>query len=70
MILSPATLKPTGAWVDEQAQAFVEQARSQGLQVAKICRDRDSVFSKTLDAAEKSKRVAVVADRLGRIESS
>jgi putative transposase len=51
-------LQPFGK-VEEQAQAFVEQARSQGLKVAKICRDRDSVYSKTFDNAMKSKRVEI-----------
>lgn len=60
VVLSPATLKPTGAWVEEQAKAFVDKARSEGLKVTKICRDRDSTFSKTFDKAINCKRAEVV----------
>jgi putative transposase len=60
VVLSPSTFKPTGEWVKEQAKTFVDMARSQGLKVAKICRDRDSTFSKTFDKAIKTKRVAAV----------
>jgi putative transposase len=60
VVLSPSTFKPSGEWVEQQAKAFVDEARSQGLKVAKICRDRDSTFSKTFDKAIRSKRVQAV----------
>jgi putative transposase len=60
VVLSPSTFTPTGEWVEVQAKAFVDEARTQGLKVAKICRDRDSTFSKTFDKAIKAKRVAEV----------
>ena len=59
MILSPSTFKPDAVWVEEQSKRFVDQARAQGLKVAKICRDRDHLFTKTFDRAVKSKRVEV-----------
>lgn len=60
VILSPATLKPDAAWIVQQAEAFVEQARSDGLAVAQLMRDRDGAFSKSFDEALRRKRVKVL----------
>jgi putative transposase len=59
VVLSPSTFKPTGEWVEENVKAIVDQAREQGLKVGQVCRDRDSVYTKTFDKALKSKRVEV-----------
>jgi putative transposase len=60
VILSPSTFKPTGECVEENVKAIVDQAREQGLKVGQVCRDRDSVYTKTFDKALKSKRVETV----------
>src|SRR5690606_16923704 len=49
VILSPATFHPDEAWVVAQANAFVTQARGQGLRVRTIQRDRDTKFTATFD---------------------
>jgi putative transposase len=59
VVLSPSTFKPSGEWVEENVKAIVDQARDQGLKVGQVCRDRDSVYTKTFDKALKSKRVEV-----------
>jgi putative transposase len=60
VIVSPATLHPIEAWVIEQAESFVKQARAQGLPVAKVQRDRDTKFTRQFDAALKRSHVRVV----------
>jgi putative transposase len=59
VILSPATLYPNEAWVTEQADSFVNQARSQGLRVRYTQRDRDGKFA-GFDSTLKRKRVKVL----------
>lgn len=59
VILSSATLHPNENWVVEQAEAFVRQARAQGLRVSHVQRDRDGKFA-GFDAAIKRKRVKVL----------
>ena len=60
VILSPATYRTDSAWVAKQAEAFVEQARADGLPVGRLMRDRDSAFSKVFDAVVRRRRVRVV----------
>ena len=60
VILSPATYKPDAEWVEEQAEAFVEQARGAGLPVARLMRDNDSSFSTVFDEALRRKHVKIV----------
>jgi putative transposase len=60
VILSPATLHPDEQWVTAQAEAFVSQARSDGLPVAYVIHDRDSKFTKSFDQALKRKRSKTV----------
>lgn len=59
VILSPATRNPDEAWVKQQANSFVEQARAQGLRVSYVQRDRDGKFA-GFDAALKCQRVNVL----------
>jgi putative transposase len=60
VILSPATFKPDAAWVKEQAETFVGQARADGLPVARLKRDRDGAFSHAFDEALRRRRVRVM----------
>lgn len=60
VVLSPATLHPEETWVVTQAEAFVQQARSQGLPVSYVQRDRDSKFTKSFDAKLKSHSVKTI----------
>jgi putative transposase len=60
VILSPATFRADGAWIEEQAEAFVQQARAEGLPVARLMRDRDSAFSQGFDAALCRRRVKIL----------
>jgi putative transposase len=59
VVLSPATFHPDEAWVVEQSERFVEQARGQKLRVATMQRDRDSKFTKAMDQSLRSQHVKV-----------
>jgi putative transposase len=59
VILSPATFRPNEAWVQEQAESFVDQARAQGLKPEIAQHDRDTKFSKAVDRTLRRKRVVV-----------
>jgi len=56
VIHSPATFHPNEAWVTSQTETIVEQARSQGLRVRYVQRDRDGKYA-GFDAVLKRKRV-------------
>lgn len=60
VVLSPATYKPDAQWVAEQAEKFVQQARGDGLPVARLMRDCDSAFSQPFDQALRRRRVKIV----------
>jgi len=60
VILSPATYKPDAEWVEQQAEAFVEQARGEDLPVARLIRDNDGSFSTVFDEALRRKHVKIV----------
>src|SRR4051812_35779955 len=60
VILSPTTFAADAAWVQTQADTFVEQARGEGLPVAKLMHDRDTAFSKVFDNALRRRRVKIV----------
>jgi putative transposase len=60
VILSPATLHPDEAWVVNQAESFVCQARERGLPVQHVQRDRDTKFTRSFDRKLKSHRVKAV----------
>jgi putative transposase len=59
VILLPATYKPDAEWVEAQAEAFVDQARGEGLPVARLMRDNDGAFSTVFDEALRRKHVTV-----------
>lgn len=69
VILSPATFKPDAAWVSEQAETFVEQARADGLPVARLMRDRDGAFSQAFDEALRRQRVRVLPAPRAKLSS-
>lgn len=50
---SPCTFQPNIAWMKQQAAAFLDHARSQGLRVDIINRDRDGKFMAEFDAVLK-----------------
>ncbi|MDA7978113.1 MAG: integrase core domain-containing protein [Pirellulales bacterium] len=60
VILSPATFKHDAAWAEVQANVFVNQARADGLRVARIMHDRDKMFSIAFDATLNRKRVKIL----------
>jgi putative transposase len=60
VIATPATLHSDESWVVAQAEAFVTQAREQGLPVTLVQRDRDTKFAKSFDAKLKSQRVKAI----------
>ncbi len=60
VVLSPATFHPNESWVTEQAEAFVKQARSNGLPIRYVQRDRDGKFAADFDATLKRARIKVV----------
>ena len=68
VILSPATYKPNAEWVEDQAEAFVEQARGEGLPVARLMRDRDSAFSRAFDDALRRQTRESAQDPVPRAE--
>jgi len=53
--VTPCTLKPTSAWVKEQAEAFIQHTKDQQISTATVLHDRDAnyrqVFDETLRAA-------------------
>jgi putative transposase len=49
--ISPCTLHPTTAWVEEQAKAFTGQAKQDGLKVELVTRDRDRNYRREFDQA-------------------
>jgi putative transposase len=59
VILSPATYQPTAEWVETQAEAFVEQARGEGLPVSILMRDNDGMFRNDFDEVLRRKHVRV-----------
>ncbi len=60
MILSPAAYRPNAAWVEAQANMFVDRARADGLRVTRVMHDRDSMFSSAFDDALKGRRVKIL----------
>ena len=59
-VLTPATSNPNEAWVVQQSEAFVKQARADGLRVRYVQRDRDGKFGDAFDAALRKVRVKAV----------
>lgn len=59
--LSSATFHPNESWMTSQAESIVEQARSKGLRVRYVQRDRDGKYAGT-DAVLKRKRVKALKE--------
>ena len=59
VIVSPATLHPNEEWIVAQSESFVRQARTRGLPVGRVQRDRDTKFTRTFDAACQHRHVRV-----------
>jgi putative transposase len=64
--ISPATRNPTEVWVEEQARAFIECAKADGLKVDLVTRDNDQIYKKGFDrvmekAGIRAKRLALRA---------
>jgi putative transposase len=49
VFLSPATLKPDGAWMAAQAQAFLEHIKAEGLPAKVLTHDRDAKFTEVFE---------------------
>lgn len=47
--VGPCTKKPTGAWVKQQVDSFLEHAGSEGPRVAHVSRDRDKKYRNNFD---------------------
>ena len=60
VVLSPATFHPDAAWVARQAEVFVKRARTDGLRIRYVQRDRDGKFGDAFDATLRKLRVKTV----------
>ncbi|MEX0936956.1 MAG: integrase core domain-containing protein [Pirellulales bacterium] len=60
VILSPTTYQPNAEWIEAQAESFVDQAREEGLPVARLMRDRDGAFTQVFDDALRRRHVKVL----------
>jgi putative transposase len=60
VIFSPATFHPHDQWVQAQVEAFVKQARNEGMRVRHLQHDRDTKFTADLDRALRRQRVQPV----------
>lgn len=49
--IAPSTFHPNEQWVTEQAEAFLEHAKSKGIKVQTLMRDRDTKYQAPFDAA-------------------
>src|SRR5262245_64704405 len=59
VFVTPATEHPTAAWVQEQAEAFVDSLPAAGLQAKIIFHDRDTKFGRAFDDTLRAKSIAV-----------
>lgn len=57
--ISPCTKKPTAAWVERQAEAFLQHAKQERLPVEQVSRDRDSLYRQNFDQVMKDHQVSV-----------
>jgi putative transposase len=58
--VSPSTLNPTTAWVEEQARAFTKHAEGNALKVGLVTRDRDRNYRQAFDNALRAKGADVM----------
>lgn len=49
--IAPSTFRPNEAWVTEQAEVFLKHAKSEGIEVQMLMRDRDTKYQAPFDAA-------------------
>jgi putative transposase len=59
--VSPCSFKPDAKWMKQQAEAFLDHARSRGLRVDIVNRDRDGKFSADFDAVLRNSGCRVIA---------
>lgn len=59
--VSPCTFQPNADWMKQQATAFLDHARSQGLRVDIVNRDRDGKFVADFDAVLRDAGCRVIA---------
>ena len=57
--VSPCTAKPTAAWVEQQAQTFLEHAKQENLPVNLVSRDHDVLYRKGFDECLEKQGVAI-----------
>jgi transposase InsO family protein len=58
--VSPCTFQPDAKWMKQQAEAFLDHARSKGLRVETVNRDRDGKYVPDFDAVFKNAGVRVI----------
>ena len=63
--VSPSTLNPSVAWMEEQAKAFTQHAVTNGMQVKLVTRDRDRNYHTSFDAhfVERAAEVKILSYR-------
>jgi putative transposase len=54
VFVTPSTMKPNGAWLRKQTEAFIEYAKEQGVEPGYVTRDGDFVFQHGFDDTLKS----------------
>ena len=60
VFVTPATQHPNQAWIEQQAQAFVEHIKQTGLGADIVMHDRDTKFTTSFDAALKRAKLRIV----------
>lgn len=60
VIFSPAVFHPSDTWVQNQAERFVQQARSGGMRVCYLQHDRDAKFTAEFDRSLRRRHVKAV----------
>ena len=60
VFVTPATQHPNQAWMDRQAQAFVEHIKQTGLGADIVMHNRDTKFTVSFDAALKNAKLRIV----------
>ena len=57
--ISPSTFHPNEEWVKQQAEDFLKDAESEGLEIKTLMHDRDTKFTKSFDAVLESASVEI-----------
>ena len=58
--VTPATLHPNQAWMEQQAKAFLQHVQQTGLGTDIVMHDRDTKFTASFDAALKKAKLRIV----------